>query len=378
MSHVHVCLVSNQPIPNLTTILQFKPDRVILLSTEQMQEQTERLKKIISKNKIDIKVLNILPYDVNNVAEVCAKVIDGCSDCDVSLNITGGTKVSALGAYQEFYTRGKPIYYVNTDENKILQISPTEKQLTITASVPMIDYLMSYGFYVVDFVKDDSYIYKREELTKKLAQMALEKDYLLGEINRRLQGADEKPFPQDVTFEKKELQWLVGALDDAGIAKKKTESTVTIPDKSIAKYLRGLWFEEYVYLIAKALKKSLKQNMDVYLNVKGKWDMKDSGPKNELDVVISKGTRLYLISCKTSYPDRKEAGSDEGIGKEYIYEILALGDRALGLFGEKILVSARSVKDENIKKRVALTGIKLIDGKNMMTFKEQLRQWLSK
>ena len=28
---IHVCLVSDQPIPNLTTVLQFKPDKVVLL-----------------------------------------------------------------------------------------------------------------------------------------------------------------------------------------------------------------------------------------------------------------------------------------------------------------------------------------------------------
>ena len=34
MNNIHVCLVSDQPIPNLTSALQFRPDTVLLLYTE--------------------------------------------------------------------------------------------------------------------------------------------------------------------------------------------------------------------------------------------------------------------------------------------------------------------------------------------------------
>jgi hypothetical protein len=36
MSHVHVCLVSDQAITNLTTSLQLRPDIVVLLTIEEM------------------------------------------------------------------------------------------------------------------------------------------------------------------------------------------------------------------------------------------------------------------------------------------------------------------------------------------------------
>lgn len=56
MSHVHVCLVSDQPIPNLTTVLQFKPDRVVLLKTEEKEEKSRLFEGVIRK-----KVLRFVP-----------------------------------------------------------------------------------------------------------------------------------------------------------------------------------------------------------------------------------------------------------------------------------------------------------------------------
>lgn len=51
MRRIHVCLVSDQPIPNFTTVLQFKPDTVVLLKTKEMEEKA-RLFEDVLKRKI--------------------------------------------------------------------------------------------------------------------------------------------------------------------------------------------------------------------------------------------------------------------------------------------------------------------------------------
>jgi hypothetical protein len=55
MKHIHVCLVSDQPIPNLTTVLQFKPNEVILLTTKEKSKETGRLKALIEKQNIVVR-----------------------------------------------------------------------------------------------------------------------------------------------------------------------------------------------------------------------------------------------------------------------------------------------------------------------------------
>lgn len=107
MSHIHVCLVSDQPIPNLTTILQFRLDTVLLLYTDDFKAKKDRLKAVLKNHQIKTEERVILPYDLQNVIQVCDGVLADYADAELSLNITGGTKISTLGAFQVFYSANK-------------------------------------------------------------------------------------------------------------------------------------------------------------------------------------------------------------------------------------------------------------------------------
>ena len=77
-------------------------------------------------------------------------------------------------------------------------------------------------------------------------------------------------------------------------------------------------------------------------------------------------------------PETHVDGSDEAVGKEYLYELDALGDRALGVFGKKMLASARPVADDYVKSRAEDMKITIVDGKNIATLKDNMKQWLNK
>ncbi len=131
MSHVHVCLVSDQPIPNLTTVLQFKPHTVILLATEERRKEAKRLEKVIRQKRVEVTTKEIKAYDIGDVVSVSENVIKDFTDDEVTLNITGGTKIGTIGTFQTFYSSGKPIFYVNTYDNEIIKVSPVEEKIPI-------------------------------------------------------------------------------------------------------------------------------------------------------------------------------------------------------------------------------------------------------
>lgn len=143
MSHIHVCLVSDQPIPNLTTTLQFRPQTVLLLYTEDFKAKKDRLKTVLKAHQVKVEERIILPYDLQNVIQVCEGILTDHPDLDVSLNITGGTKISTLGAFQVFYSADKPIWYVNTRDHQIQQVSPQTESQPITAKIGIKDELLS-------------------------------------------------------------------------------------------------------------------------------------------------------------------------------------------------------------------------------------------
>lgn len=375
MSHIHVCLVSDQPVPNLTTVLQFKPDTVVLLTTKDKIKEADRLERVVNRQNIEVRTLKIKPYDIDNVIQVSEKLINDCKNCEVSLNITGGTKIGTLGTFQAFYTNNKPIFYVNTQDNEIIKISPSEEKIPIDVSISIKDYLDVYGFNVTKYIKDDSYIYKRKQITETLVQLAIKSPELIGEINGSFpRDVDKANYPINITLKNdRDSVRLCNILDKSGLVKRNGQTTLQISNVEIAKYLRGFWFEEYVYMTAKSLDIN-----EVKLNVEGKWNIRgDYPPRNEFDVLIAKSNRLFYISCKTANPDRHIDETEETVGKEYLYELLALGDRALGLFGKKMLASARPVTNDYVRKRAEVMKINLIDGKNVATMKDNLKQWLN-
>jgi len=375
MSHIHVCLVSDQPIPNITTVLQFRPDTVVLLKTNEMDEKAKLLEDVIKKKGFEVYSETIDAYDINNVINVSESLINKYRDSEISLNITGGTKIGTLGTFQSFYANGKQIFYVDTKDNKILELFPKNKQseIPIDVSIPIVDYLALYGFRISSEVEDDSYIFRRKELTNYLARLVSIKFYIY-KINSELHKYNDKSsLPISVKMPNdKQLLELLKLLDGVD-SNKEINSRIIINTHDALRYLKGFWFEEYVYMVAKSLEPD-----EIKLNIKGKWVAKGQySPKNEFDVMLSKRNRLFYISCKTADPDRKVGKDEEGIGKEYIYELVSLSNKALGLFGKRMLVSAKQINDPTIKERAKILNVDVVDGKNVLRLKEVLKNWLN-
>lgn len=389
MSHIHVCLVSEQPIPNLTTVLQFKPDTVVLLKTKEMVEKASFLEKVIKERGFDVHSETIEAYDINNIINVSESLIKRCRDCRVTLNITGGTKIGTLGTFQAFYTNDKEIFYVDTKDNKILSLSKGTEQteIPIDVKISISDYLAVYGFEITSYVKDDSYIYVRKDLTHYFAQTISSMPNFIPKLNFELHPYDENsPLPINASIPiDKNLHKLIVKLPGVALNGK---NGIVISDHNSLMYLKGFWFEEYVYMIARSLNPD-----EIKLNVKGNWVTKARHtPKNEFDIMLSKGNRLFCISCKTANPDRKvgspkhhrffggssDEDTEEGIGRQFLYELVSLSDRALGLFGKRMLASARQIKDPAVRERARILNVELVDGKNIQTLKENLKQWLNK
>lgn len=371
MKHVHVCLVSDQPMPNVTSCLQLKPDHVELLFTKDKINQGLRIEEFLKSRGISVRGTEILPFEMPAVMEVCRALLVEYAGFKVSLNVTGGTKIAALGAFQVFSEAHKEIYYVNTNDRELIRLAPDNMDMVIDVTVPLLEYLDIHGFRPESYTTDDTPIVKRKKVTQFLAELAMRKPRLIGELNGSYgKNVDVKDlnYPFSLSLRQtREFSGLSMLLAENGIARQ-FAGGIVIPDMEIAQYLRGFWFEEYAYLAAKTV-----PGVEVKLNVIGRWETRrKEEPKNEFDVMASAGNRILYISCKTSNVDRG------GAGREYLYELDSLGDKALGLFGKKILASARSINDSYIHARAASMGIEIIDGAKIMELPQRIEKWLKK
>jgi len=347
------------------------PDVIFLLTTKEIETKALRLKNVLQeKNVGTIDEERINAYDIDDIIAKCESLIEKYNGHYLTLNITGGTKIATIAALQVFKKHNLPIYYVNTFGNEIIELSNTDvKKLPITTKIPIEIYLSVYGFNIEKTNTDTTGVQRRLMISKYLSDLSEQRPKLLGTLNYRAFSASAQAgnlrLPDSPEFQK-----LCDMLSNQPDVKRKNKTHLMIVDDYLIKYLNGYWLEEYVYICAKEAGAD-----EVLLQTEGKWDVKGKQPKNELDVLFSKGNRLFFISCKTSKMSDKD--NNESISKEYIYELDSIGDKVLGIFGKKMLVSARHIPDEVVKNRAASLNITIIDNQ-LTTLTEKLKLWILK
>ena len=136
-------------------------------------------------------------------------------------------------------------------------------------------------------------------------------------------------------------------------------NTINFPvkDNKLTKYeiqyLTGGWFEEYVYhLITKTIKPD-----DIQLGVE--IQKSESTNINDLDVVFTKGNKLYVIECKMG------VGS-ESLFNQIVYKASALKEKLLGLSGKSYIFSLNPPIDDRLKSTAQNMGTTYIDLSDFM------------
>ncbi len=121
-----VCLIGEQPIPNLLPILHLRPGRVLLVHTqnEGSQKAAARLKKLCAAKGIPADLVNVGDaYRIESISRKLGEKIasqDGEGWC---FNLTGGTKLMSLAAFQLAAEMKMPCVYFQTESQRGQQVS---------------------------------------------------------------------------------------------------------------------------------------------------------------------------------------------------------------------------------------------------------------
>ncbi|MDP5172417.1 MAG: DUF1887 family CARF protein [Bacteroidia bacterium] len=146
-----ISLVSDQPMPNVLFIKQMpRADRYVFLTTQRMEEEgkSDNILKVcgIDPNKVD----HIIAHheDVTNILEEWKHLEDRPGE-HYHINLTGGTKMMALGTFSHFTTHFPPdrvsVHYVQLSGGNIQQMYPVDVQQPMQVSISVQDYLDAHG-----------------------------------------------------------------------------------------------------------------------------------------------------------------------------------------------------------------------------------------
>ncbi|MDR3631423.1 MAG: DUF1887 family CARF protein [Desulfocapsaceae bacterium] len=377
-SCTHVCLISDQPIPNLIPLLIEQPKKAIFLVSPEMTDQAERLTRVLRPRGVSVDFRKISSaYDFKAVEQACKDIMQSEGTPDrLVLNVTGGTKIAALAAFQYLYfnNHNQRIIYLDTHNNQLLQLAPENTATPIDGNLIKVrDYLIAYGMNPDPM--DESRGAESRSGLSELAQLLIQGESLLSKLNAAIdrQSIGKKPSYLNLTLNElgEKAEDLAACFEKCGVATRTQSGDFNIPSKEKIFFCQGGWLEEYVF---RAVKSQVLKGLDLALNVKVQWDGKGRRPtENEFDVLFTHSNRLHLISCKASNPERITTTGTRAI--EALNELETLSDRVGGLFGRAMLVSARRLSDFD-RERGKKMKIEIVDGQDVLHLKERIARWL--
>jgi Domain of unknown function (DUF1887) len=370
----HLILVSAQPIPNLTPVLdeRFKPKKVIMLVSPDMQQRSNALENIYKPRGISVERRIIEnPWDADCIREQVENLLlTQYPDGGIALNATGGTKLMSIAAYEAFRSCQLPIFYVHPEHDRLIWLSPKQPDVDLADRLKLNDYLTAYGASTVETPKTTGVTEPIRLLTEKLLKDIDRYAKELGALNYLALKADNPQLTSEIKTEPRsnpDLWELLELFASAGLCRIDGHS-LRFADENARFTANGGWLEMHTYAICLNLKKTCGIQ-DVACNIT--ISRQPSGRavvKNEIDIGLIKANRLHLIECKTK---RLEKDAD------VLYKLDSLRDLMGGLQGRAMLVSFNHL-DKPSRARAKELNIQLCCQTELRHLQYHLQTWLTK
>lgn len=116
-----VCLIGEQPIPNLLPILHLKAARVLLVHTgnEGSRKAATRLQKLCAGKQIRADLLDVGDaYRLEQIYQKIHEKVTAQPEGEWCFNLTGGTKLMSLAAMQVAADLNRPCVYYQTEAER--------------------------------------------------------------------------------------------------------------------------------------------------------------------------------------------------------------------------------------------------------------------
>jgi hypothetical protein len=369
----HLILVSAQPIPNLTPILDdtLRPQKVVMLVSPDMQERSKALENIYKPRGISVeRCLIENPWNADRIRDqVEDLLLTQYPDGDIALNATGGTKLMSIAAYEAFRSCQLPVFYVHPEQDRLIWLSPKLPDVDLSDRLKLKDYLMAYGASTVEIPDPTGVTESIRHLTQQLLTGIDRYASELGTLNYLASQADNPRLCteiEDGLRSKPRLRELLELFEGKGLCKINGHS-LRFADENARFTANGGWLEMHTYALCLNLKKACGIQ-DAACNITiNRQPAGRAVVKNEIDIGLIKANRLHLIECKTK---RLEQGAD------VLYKLDSLRDLMGGLQSRAMLVSFNSLNKSN-RARAKELNIQLCCQTELPNLQYHLQTWLT-
>lgn len=328
-------------------------DSLMYISAKDTEDDLDALSELFNVPTTHIKEI-VLKHNKDEFTyeKICRTVLESLNpDVNYCVNLAGGTRYMALAVQQVFERFKSEFFYVQVEENLIVKSAFDDSIYNNDDYFFPINYRMTIAEYLrAHEIRHDLARYRHvpthskaesEFMYRLFSQHRLcDRDYRILEMLRN-----------DYRHRKKVK---ISAVETTGDG-----TGPAIPDlsrflyeirfipcqpgfinKLELEYLTGGWFEEYVYYLVKKYVKP--QDIAIGVQISRVGVRHD----NELDVVFTKGNKLFVIECKTGV-------KTERLFNEIVYKACAIKEALLGVSCYSYIFSLTKDDEDNTYKLIA-------------------------
>jgi hypothetical protein len=293
MKH-QIALVGGQLLPIYIGIVEFKPDRVYLIVSDESKPKVSLLRALIPGITCTEETCD--PFEFNSIKAVCDRILDSIgSEDEVQINLTGGTKIMVLATQALIIERKLNGFYVN--QNGTLLKVPTYQTQKLKSDISVKEFLeisghkLSNSKTLSDFSTED---FASATEIRKLCEKK-EKTYF--SAMSRIRGAYERlsaiPLVGSIPLNKSSsLKWQQNRVT---IIENGSDIFNIESPSARSLFFSASWWE---LVVAKEISKwSKAKELLIQCELPFRTDTKTM--KNEIDVLVNVGGKLIFVECKS-------------------------------------------------------------------------------
>ncbi|MEA3287951.1 MAG: DUF1887 family CARF protein [Candidatus Marinimicrobia bacterium] len=315
-----IILVGGQPIPLLLGFLEFQPESVQLLFTKQSRGQAAQLKDIFAEHGATITDHPIPHNRVQRIKAVIDEIIVDAKG-PITINLTGGTKLMSIAAYDAAKTKSIASFYVDGRSDSVYNLS-TDELHPLSAEISIEDCFRTQGQVPQEGVNVRELPDTTWDLLDDIGKLYF--DWGVNKLRNKLMKTYSKGLQVGSSLDlgQQRFRW-----DSGGISLKLKTRDYYWKDPLAAKMLfEGRYLE---YLVAKRFSDVLGEEFEIQVGFKAGFTDPSiaSEEKNEIDVLVKRGRQLFFVECKTG-----------SVKKQHIDKLAVIRRRYGGEFAQSILV----------------------------------------
>lgn len=377
-------LFDKEPIYNYLAATVFKPDKVIFVGDggTGRQENVAATDEYARMMKLPCRFerAHARPEDFHDVKRTVGNLIakEKSLGNECVVDVTGGRDL-ALVAAGSLMAEGAEIIFYDLKNNEYQFLSNGETQ-KVSVDIPCKAFIAIAGGTVYETARNLDFSSEEKAVVSRLIRVFFEYDEVWTRFVKYLQQVSKKDgekvgdtleIEAPMSFAdsgrtyscNSEIMLALekaGAVENLEINRKNDTLKFRYMSRDIAVLLvnEGIWLELAVYLAGK----SSPEFSDVQTGVKFVWDipqknnplgriLSENTPRNEVDVILTRGVRPVFISCKTRLP------ANEDLNELYTIKQKFGGGLALAV----LATTKRVEKNLPVYERAQEMGIEILD-----------------